>query len=106
MVLFYLNAPHSCIKYVCEIDPARTRNPGDEPLEEGPLGNKEFNVRHKDWDGYDFAYMIKSVYELRSPIDLKNMKEKYGFKSAPRSIVFVKDDMLKGIPLDSQIKLR
>src|SRR6266545_2020800 len=101
-IWFYLNAPYSCIKYICEIDPARTRNPGDEPLEEGPLGNKEFNKRHRDWDGYDFAYRIKSVYELHSPIFLKNMKEKYGFKGAPRSVVFVKDDMLEDVPLDGQ----
>jgi hypothetical protein len=91
---------------MCEIDPARTRNPGDEPLEEGPLGNKEFNERHRDWDGYNFAYKIKSVYELCSPITLKKMKEQYGFKIAPRSIVFVKDDMLKDVLLDDQIKLR
>lgn len=105
-IWFYLTSPHSCIKYICEIDPARTRNPGDEPLEEGPLGNKEFNERHREWDGYDFAYKIKSVYELRSPITLKDMKEKYGLKSAPRSIVFVKADMLEDVSLDGQIKHR
>ncbi|KAF8875885.1 hypothetical protein CPB84DRAFT_1829107 [Gymnopilus junonius] len=64
-IWFYLNAPQSCIKYVCDIDPPRTREPGDEPLEEGPLGNKEYNERHKDWNGYDYAYKIRSVYELR-----------------------------------------
>ncbi|KAF8808721.1 hypothetical protein BYT27DRAFT_7096042 [Phlegmacium glaucopus] len=105
-IWFYLNAPHSCIKYICEVDPARTRKTGDEPLEEGPLGNKEFHERHRDWEGYDYAYSIKSVYELRSPITLKNMKEKYSFKSAPRGVVFVKDDMLEDVPLDEQIKHR
>ena len=105
-IWFYLNAPYSQIKYVCEIDPPRTRNPGDKPLEEGPLGNKEYNERHKDWNGYDYAYRIRSVYELRTPITLKMMRDKYGFKSAPRSIVFVKDDMKRDFPLDAQIEHR
>ncbi|PPQ79839.1 hypothetical protein CVT26_012567 [Gymnopilus dilepis] len=105
-IWFYLNAPYSHIRYVCEIDPPRTRNPGDEPLEEGPLGNREYNERHKDWSGYDYAYRIRSVYELRTPITLKMMRDKYGFKSAPRSIVFVKDDMKCDFPLDVQIQHR
>jgi hypothetical protein len=34
----------------------------------------------KDWDGYDFAYKMVTVCELRQPITLKEMKEKHGFK--------------------------
>ncbi|RMD39920.1 hypothetical protein DV735_g5206, partial [Chaetothyriales sp. CBS 134920] len=39
----------------------------DEPLVEDGLGSSEFNSRHADWQGYDFAYTIKSVYELQKP---------------------------------------
>ncbi|KAF8875870.1 hypothetical protein CPB84DRAFT_1796261 [Gymnopilus junonius] len=105
-IWFYLNAPQSCIKYICEIDPLRTPESRRQPLEEGPLGNKEFNERHEDWKGYDYAYKIRSVYELRAPVTLSVMRDRYGFKSAPRSIVFVKDDMKQDFPLYKEIKHR
>lgn len=86
---FYRTAPHSSITHVCETTPARTRNPGDLPLDEDGLGNAEFNNRHKDWDGYDFAYEMVTVYELKQPITLKEMKDKHGFKAAPRGLVYL-----------------
>lgn len=55
-IWFYSTAPKSRIEYICEILPAKTRNPGDPALEEDGLGNKEFNTRHPDWEKYDFAY--------------------------------------------------
>ncbi|GAB1319263.1 hypothetical protein MFIFM68171_09473 [Madurella fahalii] len=82
-IWFYRAAPHSALTHVCEILPARTRKQGDAPLEENGLGNARFNNRHKDWDGYDFAYKIVSVYELRKPISLAAMRSEYGFKAAP-----------------------
>lgn len=88
-IWFYRTAPHSSITHVCETLPARTRNSGDPPLDENGLGNTEFNNRHKDWEGYDFAYEIVTVYELRRPISLKELREKHGFKSAPRGLVYL-----------------
>ncbi len=89
-VWFYLTHPDSCIKYICEIEPAQTRNEdGDAPLREDGLGNREFNTHHKDWDGYDYAYKILSLYELHHPISLSEMKSTYNMKSAPRGLVFV-----------------
>lgn len=88
-IWFYRTAPHSSITHVCETMSARTRDPGDLPLDEDGLGNAEFNNRHKDWDGYDFAYEMVTVYELKRPITLKEMKEKHGFKAAPRGLVYL-----------------
>ena len=88
-IWFYRTAPHSALTHICEILPARTRNPGDPPLEENGLGNAEFNNRHEDWDGYDFAYKIVSVYELRHPISLATMSSEYGFEAAPRGLVYL-----------------
>ena len=88
-IWFYRTAPHSSITHACETLPARTRNPGDLPLDEDGLGNVEFNDRHEDWDGYDFAYEMVTVYELLRPIFLKEMKDEYGLKSAPRGFVYL-----------------
>lgn len=87
-VWFYRTAPHSSIEYVCEILPARTRGRGDKPLDEDGLGNKEYNERHKDYDGYDYAYKILSVYRLEQALTLDHLRLSHGFKSAPRGMVY------------------
>ena len=101
-IWFYLNAPISSIVYICEIDPARTRKPGDEPLPEDGLGNHEYNTRHEDWDRFDYAYRIRSVRQLKASIHLKEMKEAYGMKSAPRSLVYVPSMLSKAVRWDEQ----
>ncbi|KAF9253936.1 hypothetical protein L218DRAFT_968568 [Marasmius fiardii PR-910] len=63
-VWFYLNTPESCIAFICEIDPACTRKPGDTPLPEDGVGNREFNASHKDYMGLDYAYRFRSVWGL------------------------------------------
>ncbi|KAK7438458.1 hypothetical protein VKT23_018071 [Stygiomarasmius scandens] len=107
-IWFYLKAPLSHIAYICEIDPARTRNfaAGDDPLEENGLGNKQFNeVRDGDWERVDYAYGVRSVYKLREPISLHDMKEKYGFKMAPRGLVYVNEEIKRNVIWDEQICL-
>ncbi|EJD55288.1 hypothetical protein AURDEDRAFT_49906 [Auricularia subglabra TFB-10046 SS5] len=101
-VWFYLNAPASAIAYVCEIDPARTRNKGDAPLPEDGRGNREFNTRHKDWDRYDFAYRIRSVRKLDPPLTIAIMKQKYEFKMAPRGMVFLPEQIALDVPWRDQ----
>lgn len=104
-VWFYLNAPLSHIGYIYEIDPARTRHEGDIPLVEDGLGNKEFNQRHKDWDRYDYAYRLLSVYKLRKPIGLQDFKSRYGAKGAPRGLVYVPDGILKDVMWSDQERI-
>ncbi len=101
-IWFYLNAPRSAIAYVCEIDRARTRLPGDPPLPEDGAGNREFNTFHNDWDRYDFAYRVRSVRRLAAPISLRQMKDEYGFKAAPRGLVYVPPSMSEDVPLEAQ----
>lgn len=101
-IWFYLNAPLSHIAYICEIDPGRCRNPGDVPLTEDGLGNKEFNERHKDWDKYDFAYRIRSVYKIRKPIRLQDLKSHYGIKGAPRGLVYVPEKIFEEVRWNAQ----
>lgn len=96
-VWFYRTAPHSSIEYICEILPAATRNVNDTPLDENGLGNREFNTHDKEWEGYDFAYNIESVYHLDCPVTLSQLRKDYGMKSAPRGPVYVPMPLVKKI---------
>jgi hypothetical protein len=105
-IWFYVTAPESRISYICEISEAKTREEGDEPLLETGLGNKEFNERHPDWEGSDFAYEVKGVWELRRKLTLKDLKGEYGLKAAPRGLVYVTPEMLRDVKVEEQIKIR
>jgi predicted transcriptional regulator len=105
-VWFYVTAPESRISHICEISEAKTREEGDEPLPETGRGNKEFNERHPDWEGSAFAYEVKGVWELRKKLTLKELKGEYGFKAAPRGLVYVTPEMLRDVKLEEQIKIR
>jgi len=74
-------------------------------LIENGLGNKEFNDRHKDWEGYDFAYRIVSVRKLETPVMLKELKEEYGLGGAPRGLVYTPVSLLEGVDWRVQVKL-
>ena len=87
-IWFYRTVPYSIVKYICEILPAKTRNPGDLPLKENGLGNEEFNTKHEDWEGYDFAYRFLSVYKLDKPITLNDLMNEHGMEGAPRGFVY------------------
>lgn len=96
-VWFYRTAPYSSIEFICEILPAAKRKLCDAPLEENGLGNWEFNTRHKEWDGYDFAYKIESVYHLDCPVTLAQLRKDYAMKSAPRGPVYVPMSLVKEV---------
>jgi predicted transcriptional regulator len=104
-IWFYSTAPQSSIEYVCDILPAKTRNPGDLPLEEDGIGNREFNTRHKDWEGYNFAYKILSVYKIENPITLNDLKNNHGMSSAPRGLVYAPSSLLESVEWQNQSKL-
>lgn len=96
-IWFYLSAPFSHIAYVCEVLPARGRGPEDDPLLGDGVGNKEFNERHEDWEKYNYAYPVQSVYKLATPISLRELKETYGMKGAPRSAVYAPETLLLAV---------
>ncbi|KAJ6558458.1 hypothetical protein DFH09DRAFT_1084015 [Mycena vulgaris] len=102
-IWFYLNAPFSHIAYICEIDPARTRNPGDPPLSDDGIGNAQFNTeRGGEWERYDYAYRIRSVWKIKDPIALKIMKDTYNLKGAPRGLIYVPELMASTVVWEQQ----
>lgn len=107
-IWFYRTAPHSAITHVCEVEPAVNRQQDHTALPEDGLGNLEYNKNHPDWDRYDFAYQINSVYAVNSPvgIPLADMKDKHGMEIAPRGRVFLPASIGQQFPLEAQTKLR
>jgi len=75
------------------------------PLEEDGIGNREFNTRHKDWEGYNFAYKILSVYKIENPITLNDLKNNHGMSSAPRGLVYAPSSLLESVEWQNQRKL-
>jgi predicted transcriptional regulator len=104
-IWFYITAPECRISHICEINPTRTRTSKDKPLPLDGLGNKLFNERHPDWDGYGYVYEIKSVYELREPLTLAMLREQYGLKGAPRGMRYVTPEMIIAVPLEDQVRI-
>lgn len=93
-VWFYEIAPISAVTYICEVDKANVRtreNPN--PIPEDGVGNAEYNAFHADWDGYDYAYRVRSCRKLKQPVTLANLRQRYGLGGAPRSLVYVPDTL-------------
>jgi len=105
-IWFYRTAPHSRIEYICEIMPARTRNPGESLFDTDGLRNVQFNARREDWEGYDFAYKILSVSQLEEPIPLAKLKTYHGFKSAPVGFLYTPSSIHDQVVWFRQKKLR
>lgn len=114
-IWFYETSPSSSIRYICDIGPAviRPSQPSftsiDSPQillpEDGSIGNADYNAHAKDYDLYDYAYPILGCWRLKDPISLGKMKETYGFKGAPRGMVYVKEDMRVAVSVGDQIKV-
>ncbi|EWZ29743.1 uncharacterized protein FOBCDRAFT_280659 [Fusarium oxysporum Fo47] len=108
-IWFYRTAPHSAITHICPVNEAVTRNPDDQPLPEDGLGNKEYNQKDPDYDGYDYAYRINAVYEVNAEggqgITWAMMRDEHGMKIAPRGRVRVPESMIAQYSLEGQNKV-
>lgn len=114
-ICFYETSPISSIRHTCAIGPPVIRPtlplsippPCPDKLlpEDGSTGNTDFNARAKDYEGYDYAYPTLGCWKLKDPMSFADMREKYGFKGAPRGMIYVKEDMRVVICVEDQIKM-
>jgi hypothetical protein len=104
-VYFYLLAPTSAIRYVASVGTVHSRLE-DGPIPETGIGNKEFNEGNPEWRGYDFAYKITGLWELDQQITMQELRETYGLKGPPRSLVYASEEMRSDYGLDKMRKLR
>ncbi|KAF5017286.1 hypothetical protein F66182_10801 [Fusarium sp. NRRL 66182] len=107
-IWFYRTAPHSAITHICPVNEAVTRKPCDQPLPKDGLGNKEYNQKDPDYEGYDYAYRINAVYEINAEggqgITWAMMRDEHGMKIAPRGRVRVPESMIAQYSLEGQNK--
>ncbi|KAL0578866.1 hypothetical protein V5O48_003146 [Marasmius crinis-equi] len=91
-VWFYVTAPESSISYVCNVG---TTAPTD--------GRTKGKGKTKTSD-CTISFPIESLYRLRQPLALSALKQRFGFKSAPRvgTILPVPTSMLEAVPWQTQ----
>ncbi|KXJ97389.1 hypothetical protein Micbo1qcDRAFT_156244, partial [Microdochium bolleyi] len=83
-VWLYATNPHSELRYMCILGPAK--EPGEIANEKG-LGNAEFNSGKKKFANY--AYEFLQIYELNNPVALAEMIRKGWIRGAPQKYAFV-----------------
>ena len=105
-IWFYRTAPHSCMEYICEIDPGiSSQQARNEVLPEDELGNDELNDRDEQWQSSDWAYKIRSTFRIDPPIALSTMREMYGFRSAPRGLMYLPSSMRTAMSWSQQTRI-
>jgi predicted transcriptional regulator len=95
---FYTTSPTQKLQYVAVI--GRAKRAGD--IEETSVLENGHDTRNKS---FNYGYEILSLYELKEPLSLQKLMDKKWVKKPPQKYLWVKEEMLKRIPIDEQIKL-
>lgn len=95
---FYTTSPIQKLQYVAII--SRAKRVGE--IEETSAVEAGHDTRNKL---FNYGYEILSLYELKEPLSLQKLTDKNWVKKPPQKYLWVKEDMLKRISLDEQIKL-
>jgi hypothetical protein len=74
--------------------------PGEIEREDG-MGNADFNAGLKK---AAYAYEIKELYQLKEPLALTEMQQKYG-ATFPQRFSYAPKNMIADIVLEDQIRL-
>ena len=79
-IIVYIPIPIKELKYILKVKESITTP--NKILIDG-FGNQKFNEEQKE----KYAYPIESVFEIKRPIKLQELKEKFGF-AAPQSFAY------------------
>ena len=95
-----MSSPDQTLRYIATI--SHGKRPGEiQPALLDGTGNADFNAGKNDGD---FAYEIEELYELKEPLSLKAMQERYG-ATFPQRFSYVTDSMIQDIVLEDQTRL-
>ena len=71
---------------------------------EGGEGNKEYNENAEDYVGYDYAFPILSVWRLKEPIGMREMKERFGV-SPPQRFTYLPEKLRESVDWREQVRI-
>lgn len=90
--------------HVCEIDPVHARNNNEPPISETGKGNREYNTRGPEWDGFDFAFKVNPAYALVKSISLARLKTDFGLQCVPHGRMYLPQTIKDAYSLDDSKK--
>ncbi len=96
-----MSSPDQTLRYIATISHGKRPGEIQPALLDVGMGNADFNAGKKD-EG--FAYEIEELYELKEPLSLKAMQERYE-ATFPQRFSYVMDNMIQDIVLEDQIRL-
>ncbi|KAF5373673.1 hypothetical protein D9758_000948 [Tetrapyrgos nigripes] len=99
----YTSSPTQMLQYVAMI--SHGKKPGEIDSSDAGLGNGEFNQGVHGCSGPSgYAYEIKELYELREPLKLKDMQQRYGV-TFPQRFMYMPKKMLEDIAIEQQKRI-
>lgn len=107
-VWFYISSPTSALQYICEVTALPKRGSiGWTPLPPSANGeNQRYNERDASMEGFDWAYEIGNVYELREVIGIRKLHTAFGFSNAPRWWMYVPVSLSSAVVWNEQRLVR
>ena len=97
---FYITAPCQRLQYIAII--SKGKEPGEIDAADDGLGNVGFNEELKE---SKFAYEILQLYELKTPLSLRDLINREFVKGAPQKYQWVSEEMLSSILLEDQNRI-
>ncbi|KAJ7271923.1 hypothetical protein B0H12DRAFT_1067011 [Mycena haematopus] len=90
----YVSSPSQTLRYIVVVSEGKT--PGE--IGDSGLGNADFNSEVK---AKSYAYEIQHLYELRQPLHISVLRQRYSI-SPPQRYAYTPKQLLDGVKLEDQ----